>query len=61
VEISKQNEERRGKIKPEEQDGMPQHQHSPPAKRREDGNPNYQEEQQKDVAVGKGPVPVPYC
>jgi hypothetical protein len=34
--------------KPEEQEGMPQHQHCPPAKHREDKNPKYHEEQQKD-------------
>jgi hypothetical protein len=36
--------------KPEEQGGMPQHRHYPPAKHSEDGNPKYHEEQQKDVA-----------
>jgi hypothetical protein len=40
-----------GLTKPEEQEGMPQHQHYPLAKRREDRNkPEYHEEQQKDVA-----------
>jgi hypothetical protein len=34
----------------EEEGGMPQHRHCPPAKRREDRNPKYHEEQQKDVA-----------
>jgi hypothetical protein len=29
---------------------MPQHQHCPPAKHREDKNPNYHEEHHKDVA-----------
>jgi hypothetical protein len=48
VEATKQKEEKRKKIKPEE--GMPQRQHSPPAKRRGDRNPDYHEEQQKDVA-----------
>jgi hypothetical protein len=36
--------------KPEEQEGMPQHQHCPLAKRREDRNLKYDEEQLKDVA-----------
>jgi hypothetical protein len=35
---------------PEEQEGMPQHQHCPPAKHRGDRNPKYHAEQQKDVA-----------
>jgi hypothetical protein len=35
---------------PEEQEGMPQHQHCPSAKRREEMSPKYHEEQQKDVA-----------
>jgi hypothetical protein len=34
-----------GKTKPEEQGGTPQHQHCPRAKRREDRNPKYHEEQ----------------
>jgi hypothetical protein len=38
------------KPKPEEQEGMPQRQHCPTAKRRGDRNPEYHEEQQKDVA-----------
>jgi hypothetical protein len=50
METTKQKEERREKPKPEEQEGMPQHKHCPPAKRREDRNPKYHEEQQKDVA-----------
>jgi hypothetical protein len=37
--------------KPEEREGTPQHQHSPSAKSREYRNPNYHEEQQKDVAL----------
>jgi hypothetical protein len=49
-----QKEEKRGeaggKSKLEEYEGMPQHQHYPPAKRCEDRNPNYSEEQQQDVA-----------
>jgi hypothetical protein len=36
--------------KPEEHEGMPQHQQCLHAKRREDGNPNSHEEQQNDVA-----------
>jgi hypothetical protein len=36
---SKKKEERRKKPKPEEQEGMPQHQHCPPEKRRGDKNP----------------------
>jgi hypothetical protein len=36
LETTKQEEERRKKPKPEEREGMPQHQHCPPAKRRED-------------------------
>jgi hypothetical protein len=40
----------RKKPKSEEQEGMPQHQHCPLAKRRGDRNPKYHEEQQKDVA-----------
>jgi hypothetical protein len=38
------------KPKPQGQEGMPQHQHCPPAKRRGDRNLNYHEGQQKDVA-----------
>jgi hypothetical protein len=38
------------KPKPEEQGGMPQHQHCPPAKRREDRNPKCHEKLQQDVA-----------
>jgi hypothetical protein len=34
--------------KPGEQEGLPQHQHSPPAQRREDKNPKNHEEQQKE-------------
>jgi hypothetical protein len=41
---------RRKKPKPEEQEGMPQHQHCPPEKRCGDKNPGCHEEQQKDVA-----------
>jgi hypothetical protein len=40
---------KRKRPKPEEQEGMPQHQHCPPARHREDKNPKYHEEQQKDV------------
>jgi hypothetical protein len=39
VEATKQNEEKRKKPKPGEQEGMPQHQHCPPEKRRRDRNP----------------------
>jgi hypothetical protein len=42
--------EERKKPKPEEQEGMPQHQYCPPEKRRGDRNPECHEEQQKDVA-----------
>jgi hypothetical protein len=38
------------KRKPEEHEGMPQRQHCPHAKRREDWKSEYHEEQQKDVA-----------
>jgi hypothetical protein len=38
VEATQQKEERRGKPKPEEQEGMPQHQHRLPPKRREKKN-----------------------
>jgi hypothetical protein len=42
---------RRKRPKPdEEHEGMPQHRHCPHAKRREDRNPKYHEELQKDVA-----------
>jgi hypothetical protein len=45
VEATKQKEEeKRGKLKPEEQEGMPQRRHCPPAKRRGDGNPECHEE-----------------
>jgi hypothetical protein len=45
---TKQKAEKRGKPKPEEQEGMPQHQHCPPAKHHGNRNPNYHEDQQKD-------------
>jgi hypothetical protein len=45
VDTTKQKEERREKPKPEEDEAMPQHQQCPPAKRREDMNPKYHEEQ----------------
>jgi hypothetical protein len=38
------------KPKPEKQEGMPQYQHCSPAKYREDKNPKYHKEQQKDIA-----------
>jgi hypothetical protein len=48
---SKKEERREKKIsKPEEQEGVPQHQHCPPEKRRGDKNPECHEKQQKDVA-----------
>jgi hypothetical protein len=50
VEATKQKEEKRKKPKPEEHDGMPQHQHCPLEKRRGDRNPECNEEQWKDVA-----------
>jgi hypothetical protein len=40
VEATMQKEEKRKKPKPEEQEGMPQHRHCPPAKRRGDRNPD---------------------
>jgi hypothetical protein len=39
VEATKQKEEKRKKPKPEEQEGVPQHQHCPPENRRGDRNP----------------------
>jgi hypothetical protein len=50
VEATKQEKEKREDPKPEEEEGTPQHQHCPPAKRREDRSPKYQEEQHKGVA-----------
>jgi hypothetical protein len=50
VEATKQNEEKRGKPQPEEQEGMSERQHYPHEKRRGDRNQEYHEEQQKDVA-----------
>jgi hypothetical protein len=41
---------KRRKPEPEEQNGMPQHQHCPPSKHRGDRNPKCHEERQKDVA-----------
>jgi hypothetical protein len=38
------------KLKPEEQEGMPQRLHYPLEKRRDDRNPECHNEQQKDVA-----------
>jgi hypothetical protein len=49
VEVTKQNEEKRKKPKPEEQEGKPQRQRCPPEKRRGDINPKCHEEQQKEV------------
>jgi hypothetical protein len=45
VEATKQKEEKRKKPKPEEQEGMPQRQQCPHAKRRGDRNPKYHEEE----------------
>jgi hypothetical protein len=50
VQAIKQKEEKRDNPEPEEQEGMPQRQHCPHAKRRGDRNSKYHEEQQKDVA-----------
>jgi hypothetical protein len=50
VEATELKEEKRGKPKPEEQEGMPQHQHCPLSKHHGDRSPEYHEEQQKDVA-----------
>jgi hypothetical protein len=50
AETPKQKEEKRENPKPEEHDGMPQHQHRPHAKRRGDRNPKYHEAKHKDVA-----------
>jgi hypothetical protein len=47
---AKRRKKERKKPKPEEKEGMPQHQHCPPAKRRGNKNPEYHEEQLKDVA-----------
>jgi hypothetical protein len=45
---TKQKVERRKKPKSEEQEGMPQHQHCPPAKHHGDRKPKYHEEEHKD-------------
>jgi hypothetical protein len=37
------------RLKPKEQEGMPQHQHCPPTKHREDRNPKYQ--YQKNIII----------
>jgi hypothetical protein len=37
-------------MSPRNKEGMPQHQHCPPAKIRGNRNPKYHEEQQEDVA-----------
>jgi hypothetical protein len=44
-------------IKPEEQEGMPQHQYCTRAKHRDDKSPKYYEEHQKDVAGILAPHP----
>jgi hypothetical protein len=52
VETAKQNGKRNKYphiAKPEEHEGMPQHQHCLPSKHREDRKPKSHEEQQKDV------------
>jgi hypothetical protein len=41
VEATKQKEEKREKLKPEKQEGIPERQHCPPAKRRGDRNPKH--------------------
>jgi hypothetical protein len=50
METTKQKEEKREKPKPKEQEGMPQRQHCPPAKRRGNRSLKFHEEPQKDVA-----------
>jgi hypothetical protein len=54
VEITNQKEKNKDEDphipEPEEQEGMPHHRRCPPAKHREDRNPKYHEQQQKDVA-----------
>jgi hypothetical protein len=50
LEATKQKEDKRKEPKPEEHEGIPQHQHCPLEKRRGDRNPVCHEEQQKDVA-----------
>jgi hypothetical protein len=50
VEATKQKKKKEEKPKLEEQEGMPQHQHCPPEKRRGNKNPQCHEERQKDVA-----------
>jgi hypothetical protein len=50
VETTRQKEERWKKPKPQEHEAMAQHQHCPLAKRREDRNQKYHEDQQKDIA-----------
>jgi hypothetical protein len=51
VEATKQKRRKEEKkAKPEEHEGMPQHQRCPPEKRRGDKNPKCHEEQQKDAA-----------
>jgi hypothetical protein len=52
VETTKQKGVRRKNLhmsKSEEHEGMPQHQHRPHAKRREDMNQKYNEDHEKDV------------
>jgi hypothetical protein len=50
IETTKEKGAGREKPKSEEEGGVPQHYHCPYAKRREDRNPKYHEEQHKDVA-----------
>jgi hypothetical protein len=45
VEATMRKEEKRKKPKPEEQKGMPQRQHCPPAKRRGERNPECLEDE----------------
>jgi hypothetical protein len=47
--VKRRNKEEKNKEKTKEHEGMPQHQHCPPAKRRGDRNPKYNEDQQKDA------------
>jgi hypothetical protein len=47
---SKDKKGRIKQFKPEKEEGMPRHQHCPPAKHREDRNPKYSAGQKKDAA-----------
>jgi hypothetical protein len=46
----RKKKKKKNKVKPEELEGMPQHQHRPPEKHRGDRNQECHEEQHKDVA-----------